>query len=76
MRFPALEAAVRMQKQITAKRGQIDALQSKIKFLEEAMANAAKVTRAPRKSISLHLERFVLGEMHGQKHSQPMKDQK
>ncbi|RLV96746.1 hypothetical protein DV515_00012556 [Chloebia gouldiae] len=38
----SLEAATRMQKQITAKRGQIDALQSKIKFLEEAMANTAK----------------------------------
>ncbi|XP_027554321.1 coiled-coil domain-containing protein 158 [Neopelma chrysocephalum] len=38
----ALEVAVRMQKQITAKRGQTDALQSKIKFLEEAMANTAK----------------------------------
>lgn len=73
--FPALEAAARMQKQITAKRGQIDVLQSKIKFLEEAMVNTAKVTRAPIRSISLHLERFVSGEMHGQKHSQPMKDQ-
>ncbi|XP_010129136.1 PREDICTED: coiled-coil domain-containing protein 158 [Chlamydotis macqueenii] len=38
----AMKVAVRMQKQITAKRGQIDALQSKIKFLEEAMTNAAK----------------------------------
>ncbi|XP_075006748.1 coiled-coil domain-containing protein 158 [Calonectris borealis] len=38
----AMKVAVGMQKQITAKRGQIDALQSKIKFLEEAMANAAK----------------------------------
>lgn len=35
-----------MQKQITAKRGQIDALQSKIKFLEEAMTNATKVKTA------------------------------
>lgn len=33
-----------MQKQITAKRGQIDALQSKIQFLEEAMTNANKVS--------------------------------
>lgn len=73
--FPALEAAARMQKHSTAKRGQIDVLQSKIKFLEEAMANAAKVTRASFRSISLHLERFVSGEMHGQKHSQSMKDQ-
>ncbi|KAM9263803.1 LOW QUALITY PROTEIN: coiled-coil domain-containing protein 158 [Cariama cristata] len=38
----AMKVAVRMQKQITAKRGKIDALQSKIKFLEEAMTNAAK----------------------------------
>ncbi|XP_009322317.1 PREDICTED: coiled-coil domain-containing protein 158 [Pygoscelis adeliae] len=38
----AMTVAVGMQKQITAKRGQIDALQSKIKFLEEAMRNAAK----------------------------------
>jgi len=46
-----VKVAVGMQKQITAKRGQIDALQSKIKFLEEAMTNAAKVTKAPYKSI-------------------------
>ncbi|NXO50688.1 CD158 protein, partial [Aramus guarauna] len=38
----AVKVAVGMQKQITAKRGQIDALQSKIKFLEEAMTNTAK----------------------------------
>ncbi|NWY04161.1 CD158 protein, partial [Nothoprocta ornata] len=38
----AMKIAMGMQKQITAKRGQIDALQSKIKFLEEAMTNAAK----------------------------------
>ncbi|XP_067153172.1 coiled-coil domain-containing protein 158 [Apteryx mantelli] len=38
----AMKVALGMQKQITAKRGQIDALQSKIKFLEEAMTNAAK----------------------------------
>lgn len=36
-----------MQKQITAKRGQIDALQSKIQFLEEAMTNANKVGHCP-----------------------------
>ena len=36
-----------MQKQITAKRGQIDALQSKIQFLEEAMTNANKVSPCP-----------------------------
>ncbi|XP_054248187.1 coiled-coil domain-containing protein 158 [Indicator indicator] len=38
----AMKVAVGMQKKITAKRGQIDALWSKIKFLEEAMTNAAK----------------------------------
>ncbi|KAM6400656.1 coiled-coil domain-containing protein 158 [Pluvialis apricaria] len=38
----AVKVAVGMQKQITAKRGQIDALQIKIKFLQEAMTNAAK----------------------------------
>ncbi|XP_073661467.1 coiled-coil domain-containing protein 158 isoform X1 [Tursiops truncatus] len=38
----AMKVAMGMQKQITAKRGQIDALQSKIQFLEEAMANANK----------------------------------
>ncbi|KAM9381575.1 coiled-coil domain-containing protein 158 [Phaethornis superciliosus] len=38
----AMKVAVGMQKEITAKRGQIDALKSKIKFLEEAMTNAAK----------------------------------
>ncbi|XP_009875879.1 PREDICTED: coiled-coil domain-containing protein 158 [Apaloderma vittatum] len=38
----AVKVAVGMQKQITAKRGQIDALQSKIKFLEEAMTSATK----------------------------------
>ncbi|XP_021116683.1 coiled-coil domain-containing protein 158 isoform X4 [Heterocephalus glaber] len=38
----AVKVAVGMQKQITAKRGQIDALQSKIQFLEEAMTNANK----------------------------------
>ncbi|XP_074760542.1 coiled-coil domain-containing protein 158 [Athene noctua] len=38
----SMKVAGGMQKQITAKREQIDALQSKIKFLEEAMTNAAK----------------------------------
>ncbi|XP_073092390.1 coiled-coil domain-containing protein 158 [Manis javanica] len=38
----AMKVAMGMQKQITAKRGQIDALCSKIEFLEEAMANANK----------------------------------
>ncbi|KAF7252579.1 hypothetical protein EYD10_01789 [Varanus komodoensis] len=38
----AMKVAMGMQKQITAKRGQIDALQTKIKFLEEAMNNATK----------------------------------
>lgn len=39
-----MKVAMGMQKQITAKRGQIDALQSKIQFLEEAMTNANKVS--------------------------------
>ncbi|ELW70496.1 Coiled-coil domain-containing protein 158 [Tupaia chinensis] len=39
---PTMKVAMGMQKQITAKRGQIDALQSKIQFLEEAMTNANK----------------------------------
>uniref|UniRef100_A0ABM5GKM3 Coiled-coil domain-containing protein 158 n=1 Tax=Pogona vitticeps TaxID=103695 RepID=A0ABM5GKM3_9SAUR len=38
----AMKVAMGMQKQITAKRGQIDALQSKIQFLEDAMASATK----------------------------------
>ncbi|KAM4674526.1 LOW QUALITY PROTEIN: coiled-coil domain-containing protein 158 [Amazona ochrocephala] len=38
----AIKVAVGMQKQITAKRGQMDVLQSKIKFLEEAMTNTAQ----------------------------------
>ncbi|XP_063103303.1 coiled-coil domain-containing protein 158 isoform X2 [Cavia porcellus] len=38
----AMKVAMGMQKQITAKRGQIDALQSKIQFLEDAMTNANK----------------------------------
>ncbi|XP_016278472.1 coiled-coil domain-containing protein 158 isoform X3 [Monodelphis domestica] len=41
----AMKVAMGMQKQITAKRGQIDALQSKIQFLEEAMTNASKEKR-------------------------------
>nr|KAF6499311.1 coiled-coil domain containing 158 [Molossus molossus] len=40
----AMKVAMGMQKQITAKRGQIDALQSKIQFLEEAMTNANKAS--------------------------------
>uniref|UniRef100_A0A5F8GIB1 Coiled-coil domain containing 158 n=1 Tax=Monodelphis domestica TaxID=13616 RepID=A0A5F8GIB1_MONDO len=40
----AMKVAMGMQKQITAKRGQIDALQSKIQFLEEAMTNASKAS--------------------------------
>ncbi|KAF1434396.1 hypothetical protein FQV24_0005188, partial [Spheniscus mendiculus] len=48
----AMKVAVGMQKQITAKRGQIDALQSKIKFLEEAMTNAAKEKRYLREENS------------------------
>lgn len=38
-----MKVAMGMQKQITAKRGQIDALQNKIQFLEEAMTNSNKV---------------------------------
>ncbi|XP_048640780.1 coiled-coil domain-containing protein 158 isoform X6 [Marmota marmota marmota] len=38
----AMKVAMGMQKQITAKRGQIDALQNKIQFLEEAMTNSNK----------------------------------
>lgn len=45
--FPAMKVAMGMQKQITAKRGQIDALQSKIQFLEEAMTNSNKVSPYP-----------------------------
>ncbi|XP_050751766.1 coiled-coil domain-containing protein 158 [Gymnogyps californianus] len=48
----AVKVALGMQKQITAKRGQIDALQSKIKFLEEAMTNAAKEKRYLREENS------------------------
>uniref|UniRef100_A0ABI7YJJ1 Coiled-coil domain containing 158 n=1 Tax=Felis catus TaxID=9685 RepID=A0ABI7YJJ1_FELCA len=40
----AMKVAMGMQKQITAKRGQIDALQSKIQFLEEAMTTANKAS--------------------------------
>lgn len=42
-----------MQKKITATRGHIDALQSQVKFLEEAMTSAAKVTRTPYTGIYL-----------------------
>ncbi|XP_067894546.1 coiled-coil domain-containing protein 158-like isoform X3 [Heterodontus francisci] len=38
----AMKVAVGMQKQITAKRGQIDALQSKIQFLEESLENCER----------------------------------
>ncbi|XP_055495677.1 coiled-coil domain-containing protein 158-like isoform X2 [Leucoraja erinacea] len=38
----AMKVAMGMQKQITAKRGQIDALQSKIQFLEEALENSER----------------------------------
>ncbi|XP_063103305.1 coiled-coil domain-containing protein 158 isoform X5 [Cavia porcellus] len=43
----AMKVAMGMQKQITAKRGQIDALQSKIQFLEDAMTNANKELQGP-----------------------------
>ncbi|XP_078092307.1 coiled-coil domain-containing protein 158-like [Mustelus asterias] len=36
----AMKVAMGMQKQITAKRGQIDALQSKIQYLEESLENS------------------------------------
>uniref|UniRef100_A0A4W3GX71 Coiled-coil domain-containing protein 158 n=1 Tax=Callorhinchus milii TaxID=7868 RepID=A0A4W3GX71_CALMI len=38
----AMKVAMGMQKQITAKRGQIDALQSKIHFLEDSLENCDK----------------------------------
>lgn len=47
-----MKVAMGMQKQITAKRGQIDALQSKIQFLEEAMTNANKVNPCPQSGRS------------------------
>ncbi|XP_030110436.1 coiled-coil domain-containing protein 158 isoform X7 [Mus musculus] len=40
----AMKVAMGMQKQITAKRGQIDALQSKVQFLEEAVTSANKAS--------------------------------
>ncbi|NXV14232.1 CD158 protein, partial [Cepphus grylle] len=48
----ALKVAVGMQQEITAKRGQIDALQIKIKFLEEAVTNTAKEKRYLREKNS------------------------
>ncbi|XP_064415895.1 coiled-coil domain-containing protein 158 isoform X3 [Latimeria chalumnae] len=41
----AMKVAMGMQKQITAKRGQIDALQSKMHFLEETVDNTTKDKR-------------------------------
>ncbi|XP_069781581.1 coiled-coil domain-containing protein 158-like isoform X2 [Narcine bancroftii] len=38
----AMNIAMGMQKQITAKRGQIDALQSKVQFLEESLENSER----------------------------------
>ncbi|XP_027710382.1 coiled-coil domain-containing protein 158 isoform X7 [Vombatus ursinus] len=59
----AMKVAMGMQKQITAKRGQIDALQSKIQFLEEAMTNASKfaecqdiIQRQEQESVRLKLQ--------------------
>nr|KAF6499314.1 coiled-coil domain containing 158 [Molossus molossus] len=59
----AMKVAMGMQKQITAKRGQIDALQSKIQFLEEAMTNANKfaecqdiIQRQEQESVRLKLQ--------------------
>lgn len=48
-----MKVAMGMQKQITAKRGQIDALQSKVQFLEEAVTSANKVSLCPKKSAQL-----------------------
>ncbi|MGH0140660.1 UNVERIFIED_CONTAM: hypothetical protein FKN15_023272 [Acipenser sinensis] len=42
----AVKVAMGMQKQITAKRGQIDALQSRIHFLEETVENIAKARQS------------------------------
>nr|XP_042113582.1 coiled-coil domain-containing protein 158 isoform X3 [Peromyscus maniculatus bairdii] len=49
----AMKVAMGMQKQITAKRGQIDALQSKVQFLEEAVTSANKVSLCPEKPAKL-----------------------
>ena len=52
-----------MQKQITAKRGQIDALQSKVQFLEEAVTSANKVSLClgkPARSLTRSLARSVI----------------
>ncbi|KAM6301272.1 coiled-coil domain-containing protein 158 [Aegotheles albertisi] len=60
----AMKVAVGMQKQITAKRGQIDALQSKITFLEEEITNAAKekhCLREENSKLSKEL-RYITGE--------------
>lgn len=54
-----MKVAMGMQKQITAKRGQIDALQSKIQFLEEAMANANKVSLCPWNGGSQYVHSLV-----------------
>lgn len=54
-----MKVAMGMQKQITAKRGQIDALQSKIQFLEEAMTNANKVSPCPRSGGSQHVHSLI-----------------
>ncbi|XP_034775822.2 coiled-coil domain-containing protein 158-like isoform X1 [Acipenser ruthenus] len=53
----AVKVAMGMQKQITAKRGQIDALQSRIHFLEETVENIAKEKRFMKSEINrLNLE--------------------
>ena len=54
-----MKVAMGMQKQITAKRGQIDALQSKIQFLEESMANAHKVSLCPWNGGSQYVHSLV-----------------
>lgn len=54
-----MKVAMGMQKQITAKRGQIDALQSKIQFLEEAMTNANKVSPCPQRGGSQYVHSLI-----------------
>jgi hypothetical protein len=54
-----MKVAMGMQKQITAKRGQIDALQSKVQFLEEAVTSANKVSLCPEKPAWLLTHSFA-----------------
>ncbi|KAM5191537.1 coiled-coil domain-containing protein 158 [Mantella aurantiaca] len=55
----AIKIASRMQKKITAKREQIDALQSRIQFLEEALSNAVKDERHLKMERTNLLQRFA-----------------